>query len=189
MISWLILAISPAADATEMKFLDAEYASTLCTGWNQTTLPAKLGRNGSGWIDSADSQGAQVVVIQRRDCSNWKPVMLHIEADGSGAARCVKGALHAGEPFQWRFQPTTEQWADFSDGFGVLQMPGIMSGFVGPYNTAAANVGNFEVFFALAGKLALENQVDWTCAGSDTEAVAKEVGGINRTNMQRILGP
>jgi len=189
MLLALSLLIAPTADAADMKLLDSAYTSALCSAWNTTALPQKLGRSGSAWVDSAGSKGSQIIVINRRDCSDWKAVQLHIKADESGAAKCVEGGTFAGGDFQWRFQPTTEQWADFTDGFGVMQMPGIMDGFKGPYPTAAANVANFEIFFALAGKIALENQVDWTCAGADADAVVKELKSIDQSDMKSILAP
>lgn len=183
----LSLLTTVPAHAADMKLLDADYTRALCTAWNETALPEKLGRSGSGWVDAADSEGSQILVINRRDCTGWTAVKLHIRADASGAAKCVEGGPFSGGDFQWRFQPTTEQWADFTDGFGVFQMPGIMSGFVGPYNTAAANVGNFEIFFAAAGKVALDHSVDWTCAGADAAAVSGAVSGIDSAAMKRIL--
>lgn len=168
--------------------LDADFTASLCNGWNGSTLPDALGRSGSGWIDSAGSQGQQVIVVGRRDCTDWTRVQLVIEADAQGRATCQAGGTYAGGDYQWKFEPTTPQWADFSDGFGPLQMPGLMSGFVGPYPTAANNIGNFEVFFALAGSIALEDRVSWSCTGADAAKVDKEVAGIDRGDMNRILG-
>jgi len=187
---WLALplVLQSSAFAGDMKLLDPAYTSALCSAWNTSSLPARLGRDGSGWIDSADSTGSQIIVINRRDCTDWKAVQLHIQADDSGAAKCAAGKAFAGGPFQWRFQPTTEQWADFTDGFGVMQMPGIMSGFVGPYGTASANIGNFEVFFAMAGKVAIDQKVDWACTGADASAVESERADINTSAMNKILG-
>ena len=42
----------------------------------------------------------------------------------------------------------------------MLDMPKIMSGFEGSYTTAANNMGAFEVFFAAAGKVALDGGVE-----------------------------
>jgi hypothetical protein len=110
-----------------------------------------------------------------------------IEADADGAAMCSSGGSYDGGSFQWKFEPTTEQWADFTDGFGMMKMPGIMPGFVGPYPTAAANIANFEVFFAIAGKLALDTGVDWQCAGGSAGDIRSEVASIDRGDMSAIL--
>ena len=167
--------------------LDADYAAALCEGWNNSALPDALGRSGSEWIDSADSHGSQRMVIGRRDCNNFQKATLLIQADDRGRAVCATGGSYAGGPFQWKFEPTTEQWADFTDGFGVMKMPGIMSGFVGPYPTAAANISSFEIFFALAGSIALERNVSWHCAGADMDDVNEEVSDIDRGDMREIL--
>jgi len=177
-----------AKPAARMRLLDSAYTAALCKAWNGTRLPAKLGRAGSGWIDSNDSEGRQVIVINRRDCDGWKKVRLVIEADPKGNARCTSGGAYDGKsPLQWKFEPTTEQWADFSDGFGAAKMPGIMRGFEGAYGTAMSNIGNFEIFFAAAGKLALDRKVDWECKGADMEDVREEVADIDRKDMQQIL--
>jgi hypothetical protein len=183
----LLIAATSSAHAGPPKLLDATWTAAMCEAWNDTSLPANLGRAGSGWIDSAGSEGHQVVVISRRDCSGWAKVQLVIDADAKGEARCTSGGAHTGGPFQWQFTPTTRQWADFADGFGVTKMPGIMNGFVGPYPVAAANISNFEVFFARAGKLALDMDVDWTCEGADAAKIAEDVADIDRADMEKIL--
>ena len=181
---------APAAEkpAAPMRLLDPAYAAALCKAWNTSLLPAALGRAGSEWIDSNDSKGRQVMVINRRDCEGWKKVRLVVEADAKGEARCTSGGANDGKSaFQWKFEPRTDQWADFTDGFGVGKMPGIMKGFEGSYGTAMNNISNFEVFFAIAGDLALKNKVDWACAGADMEDVRDEVGDIDRADMREII--
>jgi len=175
------------AHAGPKRLLDAAFAGELCRAWNDTSLPKNLGRAGSGWIDSSDSEGKQILVVSRRDCSGWTPIQLIIEADAKGEARCTSGGAHKGGKVQWRFAPTTEQWADFADGFGMLDMPKIMSGFEGSYTTAANNMGAFEVFFAAAGKVALDGGVDWQCKGADAEDVSEELADIDRSAMAKIL--
>jgi hypothetical protein len=182
----ILVALSPSAWAAP-KLLDAEFADAMCKGWNQTNLPKALGRKGSGWIDSAGSKGKQVVVVNRRDCKAWQPIELVIEADSAGNATCVYGGKRTAAKIQWKFEPTTEQWADFTDGFGVFKMPGIMPGFVGPYTTAMNNIGNFQVFFAMAGYLARKLKVDWQCKGADAEDVKEEIADIDLSDMRSIL--
>jgi hypothetical protein len=183
----LLSALTLTAAAAPGRLLDAPFAGELCAAWNTTKLPALLGRSGSGWIDSAGSSGTQLMVISRRDCSGWSKVQLKIVADAKGDAMCEAGGAFTGGAFQWKFEPTTKQWADFTDGFGVMQMPGIMKGFVGPYNVAASNIDNFEIFFAAAGKLALDEDVDWTCEGANASAVSKEIADIDKGDMKDIL--
>ena len=86
----------------------------------------------------------------------------------------------------WKFEPTSLHWADFSDGFGTFDMPKIMSGFVGPYGTAMNNLGNFEIFFAVAGQLALDKKVDWACTGLDAKDMADEIKDIDRADMRKL---
>ncbi len=173
--------------ARDLKLMSAPFARKLCAAWNSTALPRKLGRSGSKWIDSAKSKGRQVIVISRRDCKGWKKVQLVIEADGSGQARCVSGGAFKGGKYQWKFEPTTEHWADFTDGFGAMKMPKIMKGFVGPYGTAMKNIGNFELFFAAAGNLAIKTGATWYCAGADRDDVKDEIKDIDLKDMKKIL--
>ena len=178
---------SADAKADGMKMLDAAYAADLCQSWNKSSLPKRVGRSGSGWIDSADSKGQQVLVINRKDCKGWKKVQLVIKADAKGQAMCVSGGAFDGkQKLTWKFEPSSLHWADFSDGFGTFDMPKIMKGFVGPYGTAMNNLGNFEIFFAVAGKLALDKKVDWACTGADAKDVADEIKDIDLDDMRKL---
>lgn len=69
----------------------------------------------------------------------------------------------------------------------MLKMPGIMSGFVGPYSTAMNNIGSFEVFFATVGYTALKSDLDWQCVGADADDVVAAVADIDRGDMRGIL--
>lgn len=178
-------AAKPAPPA--IRLMDARFAKLMCKGWNRTSLPKKLGRAGSQWIDQAGSKGRQVLVVSRRDCKRWRKVQLVIEADAKGNARCTSAGAFRGGKYQWKFEPKTIHWADFTDGFGSLKMPKIMSGFVGPYSTAMNNIGNFEVFFAMSGYLALKHKVDWMCVGADKADVKEEVADIDKGDMRKIL--
>jgi len=178
-----------AEQKPRMRLLDPSFASLLCKAWNKTRLPVELGRSGTEWIDSNDSEGLQVIVITRSDCKGWRKVRLVVKADDKGNARCVKGGAYDGRSaYQWKFEPSTEQWADFTDGFGVTKMPGIMSGFEGSYATAMNNISNFEIFFAAAGRIALDKKVDWACKGADMEDVNDEIADIDKEDMREILG-
>ncbi|RME26146.1 MAG: hypothetical protein D6798_07230 [Deltaproteobacteria bacterium] len=187
MLSTLTAALLLTTTARAEAFLDGAFTSALCQAWNDSAMPGLVGRNGSGWIDSAGSEGRQVIVMGRRDCAAWPKAALVIEADAAGDAVCVKGGVHGGTAFQWKFEPTTPQWADFTDGFGVMDMPGIMSGFVGPYGVAANNIGSFEVFFAVTGKLAFDRSVDWDCEGGDPDKIAKAVDKVDLDRTAKIL--
>ncbi len=185
-ISLLSLLAQPVL-ANPMKLLDVAFSKKVCDGWNQTSLPKKVGRKGSGWIDSADSKGIQKIVVTRKDCKGWKKVQLVIKANEAGEAKCVEAGAFDGKAFQWKFEPSTVHWADFSDGFGAFKMPKIMSGFVGPYGTAMKNIGNFQIFFAMVGYVAQKNKVDWSCKGADMEDVNDEIKGIDQADMKAIL--
>jgi hypothetical protein len=177
-----------AVDAVaEPRFMDSDFAAQACNGWNATTLPDAVGRDGSGWIDSANSVGSQIIVVTRRECSGWTPVMFRIEANDEGRAMCTSAGAHDKKSFQWKFEPKTVHWADFTDGFGMGKMPAIMPGFVGPKGTAMKNLKNFEIFFAMVGHLALENDLNWSCTGADDKKVQSSIARIDHEDNLAIL--
>lgn len=180
----------PAAPQPEaaMKLWDLQFAKRVCESVNRTPLKKGLGRSGTGWIDSMDKKGHQVMVIGRRDCKGWTPIRTVWEADAEGNALCKEATyFKKGDEYNWRFAPTTLHWADFSDGFGVFDMPKIMPGFEGSYPTAMKNMGNFVVFFSAVGYVALKNNIDWTCDGGETAKIQKEVSKIDRKDMEKNL--
>ncbi len=184
--AFILVPVTYAAQP-EPDLLDTGFADQICKGWNQTSLPSLVGRSGSGWIDSAGSKGRQVIVVNRRDCTGWQPIQLTIESDAKGNAQCVASGDYNGGEMQWKFEPKTSQWADFSDGFGVTKMPGIMPGFVGPYTTAMNNISNFEVFFAMVGHIAHRQNVSWECTGAVMKDVREEVADIDTGDTREIL--
>jgi len=185
LISLALLLASPAFAGGAM--LDGPFSADLCKAWNTSAMPQLVGRNGAGWIDSAGSTGHEVIVMGRRDCADGPKAQLVIDADANGDATCTAGSAWSGGGYQWKFEPTTAQWVDFTDGFGVMDMPGIMSGFVGPYGVAANNIASFQVFFALAGKQALDQDADLVCDGGDADKIAKAVQKVDRSKTEKIL--
>ncbi len=176
------------AEAGAMKVLDVQYSKKLCKAWNKTNLPKALGKNGSEWIDSNDSPGRQVMALTRSDCKNWPMIGLVIEADSKGNASCTDAVvLKKSDKYQWKMEPTSEQWIDFSDGFGVMAMPGLMGGFVGSYSTAMNNIGSFGMFFSANGYLAITSSADWTCDGADMEEVNEELEDLDHDDMMDNL--
>lgn len=179
---------STTTQAKDLQFLDAKFSSLLCTSWNKTKLPTILGRQGSAWIDSNDSPGKQVMVLNRSDCTGWPKVALTVTADASGNAVCsASGKPKKDDPYQWKMEPSSAQWADFADGFGVMDMPGLMGGFVGSYGTAMNNMGAFEKFFAVAGYLAVVHNVSWQCDGIDMEDLTEEISSIDHDDLMETL--
>ncbi len=187
----IAIAANPAlvwtSSSEGMKLLDNAYTEKLCAAWNNTSLPKRLGRSGSKWIDSAKSSGHQVIVISRRDCTNWPKVKVVIDANENGDAMCTQGGAFSDGEFQWKFEPKTTHWIDFSDGFGAFKMPKIMDGFVGPYGAAMKNIKNFELFFATAGNLAIEENANLYCEGPSQEDVQDEWDDLKISKMKKIL--
>jgi hypothetical protein len=97
--AFVVLASHQSAQANP-KFLDTQFANDICQGWNKISLPQAVGRSRSGWIDSAGSTGKQVLVVNRRDCTNWIPLQLVIEADASGNAFCTSSEKYTQGKFR-----------------------------------------------------------------------------------------
>ena len=179
MIPLLLSLVADPALAAEPQFLDETTAPALCAAWNQSALPLILGRSGSHWIDAAGDPGSQRVSLGRRDCDDWPLLALEIQADGNGDARCVAGGLAAGERAQWVLTPTTAQWADFSDGLGILRLPALMRGFDGSFRVAFSERRSLAILFAVVGQMALDEGVDWRCAGAPNAQIGAAVGRID----------
>lgn len=178
----------PGHSQAPMKFMGPEFSKLLCESMNQTGAKKGLGRQGTGWIDSMDKKGEQVLVMGRRDCTGWTPMRFVWKADAQGDAVCVEARpLKKGDSYNWAMAPTTPQWVDFSDGFGVFDMPKVMKGFQGSYASAMNNIANFNFLFATTGYLAFAHQVDWSCNGTDMKEVNEAIADVDKADMKALL--
>ncbi len=185
-IFWVILLVftTGGVSAQEMKLGDAVFASKLCAAWNNSKLPSLLGtesKGGNGWIDTVTSRkvpvqqpaGYQKIVSGRADCKPaWPKFELVIEKNEDGSAMCTSSGVYNGKRVTWQFLPDTEGWFTYAKNFGFGAFYSLWSnGMIGDFTTAKANQSNFQIFFKLAGKLALESDYKSGCGDMDLDDV------------------
>lgn len=170
-ISSLALSIVTLNAGSGIQFMSPDFAKMMCSSWNESSLPGKLGskeKGGNDWINTenkytGEKRGRQVLIMSRRDCPGIPRVQLTIE-NRDGLAVCSYGGAitESYEKAEWAFAPETEQWYKFASGkWGYMQMPGIMSGFRGPMFVARANIDNFGIFWKIAGSVAKRTNADY----------------------------
>lgn len=137
--------------------MSAEWGSAACTAWNgDALLTGKLAE--SGWARNEKGRGFKVVQMYRTDCAPSPRAELHI-ALKDNKAQCVYG----GAPKQAKLDfdidyvmhAQTGRWLEMGAGeYGPMRamMFGRLS-FEGPMGEAMGNMGPFENFLLLVGKV------------------------------------
>lgn len=153
---------APAADASGKPVLMSEaWGKLACDAWNaDPVLTGKLVE--SGWVDNDGKRGFKVMQIYRSDCKDSPRVEMRV-AKKDGKAWCVYGGkvetakLDSG--MDYIMHAETTRWVEMGRGeygpmkammFGRLQ-------FDGPMFEAMGNMGPFENFLLLTGKVASDS--------------------------------
>jgi putative sterol carrier protein len=137
--------------------LSPAWATAMCEAWNaEPVLVEKLVE--SGWAKNDGGRGAKAMQIYRSDCKDSPRVELQI-AQKDGKARCVYGGavrttklddgadyLMWAESARWREMGTGDYGPMKAMMFGRLN-------FEGPKMEAMSNMGPFEKFLLLVGKV------------------------------------
>ena len=154
----VFLAALAAGGATAApQLMSDEWARAACEGWNaDPVLPVKL--HESGWAANDKKRGHKRLRIARTDCPASPPVELRIEAK-NGRAQCVLGSKSQ-EPgldldVDYSMTAETRRWQEMGRGeYGPMRamMFGRLS-FDGPMVEAMGNMGPFESFLLLVGKV------------------------------------
>lgn len=151
-----LLAGSTAAQAASI-FMSEEWAVSACAEWNKdAVLTDELGK--SGWIDNDLGRGYKVMQVYRKDCPDSPRVELRF-ANKDGKATCVYGGKvetqELNDDADYVMYATDEHWLRMGKGedgpmkamtFGRLK-------FEGPKWEAMKNMGPFENFLLLTGKV------------------------------------
>jgi len=150
------LAAASAAQAAPV-MMSSEWAKEACTAWNADNS-LTVGLKDSGWTANDAGRGYKVIHVYRTDCKDSKPVELRI-ATKEAKATCVYGGavekttLDGGADYL--MHADTPRWVEMGKGeygpfkamlFGRLQ-------FKGPSMEAMANMGPFQSFLLLVGKV------------------------------------
>ena len=151
------LVLNGAAFAAPV-FMSADWARDACTAWN---ADAALGKNlvESGWAANTKNRGYKLLRVARRDCPATGPkAELRIEPR-DGRATCTQGVVAGSAPLDgdadYLMTADTKRWQEMGRGeYGPMKamMFGRLS-FEGPMGEAMGNMGPFEGFLQLVGKV------------------------------------
>ncbi len=154
MMAGVLLAAGHAGAATGL--MTADWAREACTAWNaDATLTVKL--HESGWATNDKKRGYKVLQVYRADCKDSPRVELRI-APREGKALCVAGGPAAAAldlDVDYAMNAETRHWIEMGRGeYGPMKamMFGRLS-FEGPMMEAMGNMGPFESFLLLVGKV------------------------------------
>ena len=156
------LAIALAAMAAlpafaEPVLMSGEWTRGLCNAWNnEPVLTGKLAE--SGWVKNDKGRGFKVIQIYRTDCAKKPTAEVRI-ALRDGKATCVFGGAAQTARLEadadYVMDANTSRWEEMGRGeYGPMKamMFGRLS-FDGPMGEAMGNMGPFESFLLLVGKV------------------------------------
>ncbi len=161
------LALAAAAMAAAPAFanpvlMSAEWTRGLCGAWNnEPVLTGKLVE--SGWVKNDKGRGFKVIQIYRTDCAKKPTGELRL-ALKDGKAACVYGGAAETAKLDmsadYVMDAETARWEEMGRGeYGPMKamMFGRLS-FDGPMGEAMDNMGPFEAFLTLVGKVPYESR-------------------------------
>lgn len=153
----LFAAASTASAAPRL--MSEEWAKEACAAWNaDAVLTNRLQE--SGWVANDRKRGYKALQVYRADCTKSPRVELRIAAK-NGKALCVaSGRTEAKLDFDvdYAMSAETARWLEMGRGeYGPMRamMFGRLS-FDGPMGEAMGNMGPFESFLLLVGKVPSE---------------------------------
>lgn len=137
--------------------MSGEWTKGLCTAWNnEPVLTGKLAE--SGWVKNDKGRGFKVIQIYRTDCAKRPTAEVRI-ALRDGKAMCVFGGAAQTARLEadadYVMDANTARWEEMGRGeYGPMRamMFGRLS-FDGPMGEAMGNMGPFETFLTLVGKV------------------------------------
>ncbi len=145
--------------------MSGDWTKGLCQAWNaEPVLTAKLVE--SGWVKNDKGRGFKVIQIYRTDCSKKPTGEVRITLK-EGKAACVYGGSAETAKLDmsadYVMDAETHRWEEMGRGeYGPMRamMFGRLS-FDGPMGEAMGNMGPFEAFLTLVGKVPYDAK---TCA-------------------------
>jgi len=150
-------ATSAQAQDAKPVAMSAAFARAMCDGWNaDATLTDKLVE--SGWMKNDAGRGFKLMQIYRADCPNSARIEMQI-ALKDAKAQCVYGGAARNTPLDgaadYLMWADTPRWREMGGGeYGPMKA--MMFGrlhFAGPKMEAMGNMGPFENFLLLVGKV------------------------------------
>jgi len=153
----VLLSAASAAHA-QTETMSAAWAKSACDAWNaEPVLTDELVK--SGWAKNNAGRGFKVIQLYRTECKDSPRVELRI-AEQDDKARCVYGGRVETARFDltadYVMHAETARWQEMGRGeYGPMRamMFGCLK-FEGPSFEAMRNMGPFEAFLLLVGKVA-----------------------------------
>ncbi len=149
-------AISANAAVAAPTLMSEDWAREACSAWNaDPVLTTDLQK--SGWVANDKKRGYKVLQIYRTDCKESPRIELRI-AEKDGKAMCVasaKGSSNLDFGADYAMSAKTDRWLEMGRGeYGPMRamLFGRLS-FDGPMGEAMGNMGPFESFLLLVGKV------------------------------------
>jgi putative sterol carrier protein len=153
----LLCVAAAAAAQGEPLLMSAPWAKLACEAWNaEPALTDKLAA--SGWAGNNAGRGYKVIRIYRSDCAQSPRVELRIAAQ-DGKARCsyggAAGTAKLDASADYVMHAETARWQEMGRGeYGPMRaMMFSRLQFEGPMLEAMRNMGPFESFLLLVGKV------------------------------------
>jgi putative sterol carrier protein len=150
-------ALGGTAGAQGLPAMSAKWAEQMCAAWNaDATLTEKLVE--SGWIKNDGGRGFKAMQIWRSDCAASPRIEMRI-ALKDGKAQCVQGGAPGTQAFDrgadYQMWAETGRWREMGEGqYGPMKaMMFKRLEFDGPRFEAMGNMGPFENFLRLVGKV------------------------------------
>lgn len=152
---------APAPAPAKPVLMSADWGRLACDAWNaDPVLTDKLVE--SGWVDNNGGRGFKVMQIYRTDCKDSPRVEMRISKK-DGKALCVYGGkvetVKLDDGMDYVMHATTKRWGEMGRGeYGPMRA--MMFGrleFDGPKLEAMGNMGPFENFLLLTGKVSSDS--------------------------------
>jgi putative sterol carrier protein len=143
--------------AAQPALMSAEWAHAACEAWNkEAVLTDQLAE--SGWVKNDKGRGFKVMQVFRKDCGEAPTAELRV-ALKNDKAMCVYGGkvetVKLERSADYVMSAETARWVEMGRGdYGPMRA--MMFGrleFVGPKMEAMGNMGPFESFLLLVGKV------------------------------------
>lgn len=147
-----VVSVSQAAPL----MMAADWAQEMCKAWNaDPTLTGKLIE--SGWMKNNKGRGYKVMQIYRSDCDASPHVELRV-TEKDGKATCVYGGKAESKldaDADYLMWAETPRWVEMGKGeYGPMRAMFFQRlHFDGPMGEAMGNMGPFENFLLLVGKV------------------------------------
>jgi putative sterol carrier protein len=140
--------------------MSADWAKAACAAWNGDAVLTQ-GLVKSEWVKNDKGRGYKLLHVYRTDCKDSKPVELRIATKGP-QARCVYGGAvenaKLDDDADYLMHAWTSRWVEMGKGeYGPTKAMFLgRLEFEGPMLEAMGNMGPFENFLLLVGKVQSE---------------------------------